>query len=371
MSQSSAYHFGYQHIPKIREAMMQNADRALSLAPALGEASLAKGYALYYGDADYDAALAVFQRAREQIPNSAAAIFAIGTVERRQSRWQESIDAVEAATMLDPRNPLILLSLAQSYELTRQPDKALTLLNRLAELDPDDAEAIAFRAELFQAEGDLAAADALLQGLPPKPDDSGVFDTQMQQLLLRRRFDDAIEALRPALASGAVTQGDGIGGYYAMLALAQRRAGKSAAATATYTEGRKALLKLREQGFDTASCRLSGGNGGRSRQRRCARREAEYSVTLCAKDGIRNPSSRTWRARTETILGDRDAALRDLEQLLKDNGGEQFLSLFGVPLTPSLLKLDPVWDPLRGDPRFQQLIADSATAALAPAAAGT
>jgi tetratricopeptide (TPR) repeat protein len=114
MVESLAYHT-FDPTPTRREKARASADDALRLQPDLPEGHLALGFAYYYGDRDYDRALAEFEIARRDLPNEAQAYMAIGAIQRRQGKWTESIANFEKAVALDPKNAGFLYNLGFTY----------------------------------------------------------------------------------------------------------------------------------------------------------------------------------------------------------------------------------------------------------------
>ncbi len=232
------------------------------------------------------------------------------------------------------------------------------MIDRALNLTPDDAELIARKAASYQAEGNLEAANNLLEPLPLQPSDKDILITQMAQLLYQRRYQPAIAALEKALANPPPLLGQNIGFYYVLLALAQERTGNSQAARATYTEGRKKLEKLRQSDGDSKElveglAFMYAGLG----ERASALREVQNLAEQTAKNAVRTNTVQTTLAKVQTQLGETESALASLPHLLGKSGADSFSR---TPLTAGLLRLDPIWDPLRGDPRFQKLAASPA-----------
>src|SRR5437868_14626243 len=114
MMESWVYH-NSDPVPSRREKARLNAGEALRLQPDLPEAHLALGFSYYYGDRDYERALAEFEIARRGLPNESQAYFAIGAIQRRQGKWAESTANLEKAATLDPKNTNVLVNLCFSY----------------------------------------------------------------------------------------------------------------------------------------------------------------------------------------------------------------------------------------------------------------
>src|ERR1700756_3133268 len=136
MVQSWIYH-SFDPLPARREKARTAANEALRLQPDLPEAHLALGFSYYYGDRDYERALAEFEIAKRGLPNEAQAYMAIGAIQRRQGRWVESTANLEKAAELDPKNSLVLLNLGYNYMATRNFEAADKIFDRGIEAAPE------------------------------------------------------------------------------------------------------------------------------------------------------------------------------------------------------------------------------------------
>ena len=123
MVESWIYH-SFEPTPARREKARFNADESLRLQPNLPEGHLALGFSYYYGDRDYERALAEFEIAKRDLPNEAQAYMAIGAIQRRQGKWTESTANLEKAAALDPKNASMLINLASSYMAVRNFEAA-------------------------------------------------------------------------------------------------------------------------------------------------------------------------------------------------------------------------------------------------------
>jgi tetratricopeptide (TPR) repeat protein len=227
------------------------------------------------------------------------------------------------------------------------------MIDRALNLTPCDAELIARKAASYQAAGNLESAGNLLEPLRLQPDEPDIFITQMEQLLYEHRYQPVIAALEMALAKPSPLVGQRIGLYYVVLGLAQERAGNSPAARATYAEGREKLEKLRQRDGDSKE--LAAGLAfiyAGLRERDSALREVQNFAEQTAKNAVMTNVSQTTLAKVQTQLGETDSALASLSHLLEKPGADWFSR---TPLTAVLLRFDPIWDPLRNDPRFQKL----------------
>ena len=135
MVESWMYH-SFDPLPPRREKARAAANEALRLQPDLPEAHLALGFSYYYGDRDYERALAEFDKAKRDLPNEAKAYLAIGAIQRRQGKWAESTANLEKAAALDPKDASVLLNLAFSYMATRNFEAADKTFDRGIEAAP-------------------------------------------------------------------------------------------------------------------------------------------------------------------------------------------------------------------------------------------
>ena len=131
-----------------REKARFNADEALRLQPDLPEGHLALGFSYYYGDRDYERALAEFEIAKRGLPNDAQAYLAIGAIQRRQGKWTESTANLEKAAALDPKNASVLTNLGYSYMALRNFEAADKIVDRLVAAAPQSFETLALKGYL-------------------------------------------------------------------------------------------------------------------------------------------------------------------------------------------------------------------------------
>ena len=189
-----------QPTPALREEARQAAETALTLQPNLGEALLAKGYYYYACLKDYDAAMRYFEQARQFLPNSSLIPESLGYVARRRGQWDKSESYFNEAERLDPRNVNLLYQHALSYFHLRRFSEALRRFDQVLNITPDDVDALAMKATIAQAEGDLPRAAALLDSLHPNADDPDALESQVYQAILERRPAQMISQLKEILA---------------------------------------------------------------------------------------------------------------------------------------------------------------------------
>src|ERR1700730_11707443 len=159
MVESWVYH-NSDPVPSRRERARLNADEALRLQPELPEGHLALGFSYYYGDRDYEHALAEFDIARRGLPNESQAYMAIGSIQRRQGKWAESTENLEKAAALDPKNVGILCNLGYSYMAQRNFEAADKIFNRALVAELQSLQAAGMKAAVaIQWTGDLSVVE--------------------------------------------------------------------------------------------------------------------------------------------------------------------------------------------------------------------
>ena len=334
--------------PELLEQARQAADTALKLRPELGESYLAQGYYHYWGLLDFNAGLEYFHQALQRLPNSADVLAAMGYIERRQGKWQESTDHLEQATGLDPLNISKLSGLALNYIKLRQFPQALAVYDRALAAAPQDPELLADKAGVYQRTGDLDAADKLLTQLPVNEDSPQVFEARLQQLWLRRRYQDGIALLNaqagPA-AAGAIdpisVQNDFRLGFF------QVWAGHREASHAPCMRALDTLNHMRKSNADDVQLAdLYSPTYICLGDKAAALRYAKMAVDLNINDALGRVDVQVSLALAQAWIGDRDSAIAALPRLLQEPAG----------LTVADLRLNPYWDVLRQDPRFQALL---------------
>ena len=343
----------------LREEARQAAETALTLQPNLGEAVWAKGYYHYSCLKDYDIAVRYFEQARQLLPNSSLIPESLAYLERRRGQWERSESYFNEAERLDPRNAYILTQHAASYAMLRRFPEAVRRLDQVLNITPDDVDTLALKASIYQAEGDLPRAAALLAPLHPNADDSNVVTTQVYQAILERNPSPIIPRLKEIVAKPDPALGYLNGDLRFYLGWAQEVAGDHAAALESWKQARSELEPfLKEQPENWGlMCDLALTNMGLGEKAAAfAFVEKGMSVVPIEKDAMDGPAQIEILARVAAQMGDPDRAIAALQKLLSIPCEGALASL--VPLTPALLRLDPMFDPLRNDPRFQKLCED-------------
>ena len=345
----------------LREEARQAAETAFTLQPNLGEAILAKGYYHYACLKDYDTAVHYFEQARPTLPNSSRIPQSLAYVARRRGLWDASEAYFNQAEQLDPRNVKLLTQRAlSSIELRRFSD-AGRKLDQVLEVTPDDVDTLALKAAIAQGEGDLSRAATLLAPLQPGADDSSPLETQVYQAILDRRPQQMILRLRKILATPDPVLGYNNGELRFWLGWAQEVAGDHAAAQETWRQARSELepfLKEQPENYNVIGDLAFTNMGLGDKAAAFALVDVAAAAISIEKDAIEGPIPIEILARVAAGTGEPDRAIAALQKLLSIPYDGALAS--GVPLTPALLRLDPMFDSLRNDARFEKLAGSAA-----------
>ena len=348
-----AYH-DFDPIPARKEKARAAAETAIRLQPDLPEGHLALGFYHYYCERDYQAALHEFAIAKLSLPNSAEVYMAIGAIERRQGKWKESTANMERAASVSPKDAWILQNLADNYYATRNFEAADKILDRAIEAAPKSFGARAEKARLaVDWKGDLSVMEQELTQVPTGVDPDGLVTfARMQLLLLQRKFPDALALLK--LSPQDVFHYDKPREFFeGAIHIFSKEKEKALAA---FKRARPIAEKALQEGPSDASRHvvlglILAGMG----EKELAIAEGKRAVELLpeSQDALDGPKMTVALAQIYAWTGETDQALQLIDRSLSTPNG----------VTVPSLALDPMWDPLRDDPRFQALIDRYATKA--------
>lgn len=351
------YWQGFDHTPARAEAARQVVERAVATDPNSGDAHFIRALYHYRVFRDYDRARAELEEARKTLPNSASIAVILGAMDRRQGRWTESIRNLDRAIELDPRNYRFLLESGFTYQALRRYSEAGEYYRRALTLQPQDAFARTQLAAIpFLENGDVEPLRGeITEILKEDPTAAtAIAGAIFNCSLAARNSAGATRALQAIRAEGLRDDyNNSLWTRDWFVGLAAHTFGDAAAAESAFESARTTETEnVREQpDYAPAWSRLGlieAMLGHREAALNASRKACELvPLTVDAFDGA---SYRVHLALVNLWTGDRNAALRELEELAKLPGG----------VTYGELKSYPQWDALRGDPRFEKIIASLA-----------
>jgi TolB-like protein/Tfp pilus assembly protein PilF len=339
-----------------RDAAKEALENAQRLQPDSPETLLFLGYYQYWVLRDYGMAKATFARVSKMLPGNSEVLYALGAIARREGHWDESVAYWERGLALDPRNTALLTEVAWTYAALRQFSAALKLYDRALVILPNELYLVASKASIYQAEGNLQEAAKSLVQVNAQTDSDVAVRVKLTQLRLERNHTEAIQLVQARHARFHVASGIEKGFKQMGLAWVQRVAGDTAQAKASAEQARNTLEPIRKEQPDNAfvSAALAVAYAMLD-EKESALTEAQRAITLVpsSKDRLSGPGFEENLALVEMIIGENSRAIATLTRLLQTPYGGWLYS--PTPITPALLKLDPIWDPLRADPAFQKL----------------
>jgi serine/threonine protein kinase len=352
---SSEFWFFYDRSDSALAEAKSAADRAILLRPDLADAHVALGYYYYWGKLDYDAALKELAIAARQQPNNVGVIFGRAAIERRRGHWPEALANFEKTYQLDPRSTDAVFNLAETYALTRKYDEALRYYRKGSSINPDEPASYMEAMQVMLLSG--AGLDSVRQTLREA---LGKVDFIQLARAMVGTSSTAGYAYSPSwiLTTDSAVQplverlslpefGDSVG-YYSLkaeLRQMQHRPGER-----FYLDSARILLEaqVRRQPTEASYHGQLGLVYAYLGRKDDAVREGETSVRLLpvTKEAYRGVNLMTGLARIYALAGRHADAIDKLHYLVS------------VPsyVSPALLRLDPRWAMLRGEPRFEKLV---------------
>jgi TolB-like protein/class 3 adenylate cyclase/Flp pilus assembly protein TadD len=351
----SIYQYYFDHTParlSLADAAIQSLRR---LRPDAGETHLALARHLYFGYRDYDRARQELSAAQRDLPNNSEAFLFAAFIDRRQGRWEDSTRNFERASALDPRDTAILQQLSLSYESLRRYADAVAVLDRALTIAPNDITLRTQRAKVaLRSQADTKPLHTIIETVVSEnPNAAPVVAGEWLPLALYERDPDAAQRALAAMPAG--------GCYDASIpfpnpwceGLSARMRGDQQAARDAFTKARTELEKIaRDQpDYAEALCAL-GVVDAVLGNKEDAIREGRRAVELIpvGKSAIEGPLLIKYLAAIYAWTGEKNRAFEQLDKAAHLPG---YLS-YGE------LRLNPIWDPLRGDPRFEKIVASLA-----------
>ena len=337
-----------------------NIDRALAIAPALPDAHLAFGVFYYWGYRDYDSALRELDRTVELQPNNADARATYAYIYRRRGEWRRSLAEFDRAVELDPRDPIIPANIGATYIALRRWSDAEHELSRALALDPHNALAARFLARTYiNSTGNIRRAIQAFDGVSAEsklnfnPNEWGAIavmvDERVYLDVFERHFTDALKAWDVASSNTPEARLRQLEARVGIQVLAGQ-----GAATKSECEQTRALLEARlaERPEDrtslTALAWVYVCLGRNADALRVAKQAAD--LLPIERDAFAGPDFLAGLAEIEARTGSAEDAVKILRQLITAPAGQD--------VSIARLKIDPVWDPIRNDPGFQQLLSE-------------
>lgn len=346
---SQMFHFRYDRSPQRLAGAYAAAHRALEIEPGLPEGHRALGYYYYWGQRNFAQALAELSAAAARRPNDPLIVASIGIVLRRQGRWEEALDALQRTAVMDPKSDVNVVDLASTFGRMRRYDEAAAHCRRAIELAPDDIFPYVFYARILRArDGTATAAREVLEAMPDKdPAQQGLY--RFEQALFERDSQGALRWIDEAddLISDPIDEE--VFPKSLCQCEAQVRGGAVGPTLDVCDEARASLERARELSpADPALHAALGWSYAMLGDRKRAIEAGERAVELLpvSADAM---AGHSYLVRLAKIYAWTDEPYKAVKTIQKA------LSLPGW-LSVKTLQRDPVWDPIRGDPRFKELL---------------
>ena len=339
-----------------RDAAKETLENAQKLQPNTPETLLFTGYYQFWVLHDYGLAKATFERVSKKLPGNSEVLYALAAIARSEGHWDESVAYWERGLALNPRNTALLTEVAFTYAAIRQFPKAEKLYDRALNILPNELPLMALKASIYQAEGNLQEAAKLLAQVNLETNSDVAVRIRLTQWRLERNHTEATRWVQARQDRLRLFSGIDKGTKQLGNALVHRVAGDSTQAKAFAEQARNTLEPLRKEQPDNAFVAAALGVAyAMLDEKESALNEAQRAITLSPsnKDRLSGPAFEENLALVETITGENTRAIATLTRLLQTPYGGWLYS--PTPITTALLRLDPIWDPLRSEPVFQKL----------------
>ena len=344
----------YERTAARRDKARSLAERALQLQPDLPEGHLALGFSYYYGDNNYDAALNEFQIAQRGLPNDSDAYLAIGAIQRRQGKWEDSTANLEKAASLDPKDSWPLQNLSFNYGMQRDFVSADKTLDRAIQIQPENLTLWSLKAKLaVLARGDLSLGEKCLEKVNSarlsNEERLKILGGTIDFLFLQRKYKEVLELVQKTPDDIFSAIPHSIGLKHFAIGLAQKGLGNETESRAAFLKAKSVIEENAKEKPDDPEAviqlaKIEAWLGEKDAALAGAQRAMQLRPE--SKDAFEGPQTTAQVAEIYATLGDRDHAIELLDGLLSRPSE---VTVYG-------LKLNPAWDSLRKDPRFQALI---------------
>jgi TolB-like protein/Tfp pilus assembly protein PilF len=348
------YFWGADHTPARVAQARQALDKALSLAPERGEAHVAVAAIAYHCERDYKTALAELAIARRSLPNDSSIFEFSSFIARREGHWEQCIENAERAAELDPRNESLLQVFSSTYWLLRRYSDAARVLDRAIAISPRSAPPRVARAliDLDERADTQPGYDAIHAAVTENPNAAeAIADQWFYLALCRRDSSEMARAVASISLEGMVPVNVRMPRNYCE-GLAARAKGDASSAEAAFTRTCEELGKMvRDQPDYAEALSVLGMSEAALGRKEDALRHSRRAVELLpvAKDAVAGAEILRNLAITYAWAGEKELAITQLEEVV------------GIPspVFYGQLRLHPWWDPLRDDPRFEQIMAEA------------
>jgi len=331
-------------------AVKEAVDRSVALRPDAGETWIALGAYRYRVLRDFPSALQAYDEARKRLPNNASVLQYMAYVERRLGQWERATAHYRRAAKLDPRDFQIFVSMgSELFNLLRRFEEAHAALDHALEITPNEPGALANKAFLFQCEGRLREAAEILARIPHDSRDEVVDFTRVTQAIRERQFEQAMSIIKANIDGPKSSLSSTAKLFRVELGYCQEWSGQTDEARLTYAHAVQSIKPSPEFvvapegiGLPYQLALAYAGSGDKEK----ALEQARRAVTDYETDAVAKPQAETALAQIQARFGDFDSAIAALPHLLEVPAG----------INVADLRFDPLWDPLRKDPRFEKIV---------------
>jgi TolB-like protein/Flp pilus assembly protein TadD len=344
----------FERTPERRQRALHLAERALELQPDLPEAHLARGFSYYYGDNNYEAALKEFEIAKNGLPNESEVYLALGAIQRRQGKWDESTANLEKAVALNPKDVWPAQNLAFNYQMLRDFDKANLTVDRALAVDATAPGTLELKSKLAILEkGDFGVAEKAFAAVKSVPLTGElkvkIIGSRCEVFLLERKYQEGLQEAESLPDEQIAVFPGGLWAKYYYIGFARKALHDEAGSRAAFEKSKSAAEEQVKRNPDSEDAHIQLAKVlAQLGEKEAAVAEAQRATELRpeSKDAFGGPEITVGVAEVYAILGENDRAIEVLDGLLSRPSA----------ITVQSIKVNPIWDPLRSDPRFQAML---------------